>query len=559
MAEREDPYVSLRNPDFRWYVASLVAMTLGTMIQATVVAWQVYDITHDPLSLGLVGLAEALPFIAASLYAGHVADLYDRKLLSLAAIAVQTGCGAVLLAYTLRPAVLAGGRVWPIYAVVFASGLVRSFLQPARTALGAEIVPRETYANAVAWRSSLWQFAAVVGPAVGGLLYGFSGGRAVAPYAAETVLCAIGLVLFARVRYTRTPAEAVEELSIAENLTVGIRFLLRQPELLGAQVLDLFSVLFGGAPALLPIFASDILRVGPEGLGVLRAAPAAGAVVMSLVLAHRKLRNAGRTLFVCVAAFGLCWVFFALSHSFWLSLALLAISGMTERERGDPLHPAHHPHAGAPAGTGVGGEPDLHRLVERDRIVRVRRRRQAAGDGELRALRGIGDARRGRRHRGRHARAPAAGRAELTEARRTRQIRLRRPDRSVDTADTALARGSPCAARSALTRRSSIQTAGSTIFDLSQTAGEVFCLLLRRRITAGSRGGPSCEWGAGAVNSGHSGLDKKNLPTRVNEAYTGARSPPRSRWVVFDKTQASGYGYADGATRGRVPHDHLAE
>lgn len=330
MAEREDPYVSLRNPDFRWYVASLVAMTLGTMIQATVVAWQVYDITHDPLSLGLVGLAEALPFIAASLYAGHVADLYDRKLLSLAAIAVQTGCGAVLLAYTLRPAVLAGGRVWPIYAVVFASGLVRSFLQPARTALGAEIVPRETYANAVAWRSSLWQFAAVVGPAVGGLLYGFSGGRAVAPYAAETVLCAIGLVLFARVRYTRTPAEAVEELSIAENLTVGIRFLLRQPELLGAQVLDLFSVLFGGAPALLPIFASDILRVGPEGLGVLRAAPAAGAVVMSLVLAHRKLRNAGRTLFVCVAAFGLCWVFFALSHSFWLSLALLAISGMTD-------------------------------------------------------------------------------------------------------------------------------------------------------------------------------------------------------------------------------------
>ena len=177
MAEPHDAYVSLRNPAFRWFVASLVAMTLGTMIQGTVVGWQVYAITRDPLALGLVGLAEALPFIGAALYAGHLADLYDRKRLSLAAIAVQTACAGVLLAFTLRPALLAGGRVWPIFAVVFASGLARSFLQPARTALGAEIVPRETYANAVAWRSSLWQFAAVVGPALGGVLYGFSGAR----------------------------------------------------------------------------------------------------------------------------------------------------------------------------------------------------------------------------------------------------------------------------------------------------------------------------------------------------------------------------------------------
>src|SRR6185436_10546061 len=122
MAERHDPYVSLRNPAFRWFVASLVAMTLATMIQATVVGWQVYAITRDPLALGLVGLAEAIPFIGAALYAGHVADLYDRKRLALAAMAVQTLCGAMLLAYAVRPGVLAGGRVWPIYAVVFTSG-----------------------------------------------------------------------------------------------------------------------------------------------------------------------------------------------------------------------------------------------------------------------------------------------------------------------------------------------------------------------------------------------------------------------------------------------------
>jgi MFS family permease len=327
MAERHDPYVSLRNPAFRWYVASLVAMTLGTMIQATVVAWQVYALTHDPLSLGLVGLAEAVPFITAALYAGHVADLHDRKRLSLVAIAVQSACGALLLGYTLRPGMVHAGRVWPIYAVVFASGLARSFLQPARTALGAEIVPRETYANAVAWRSSLWQFAAVVGPAVGGLLYGFSG--ATAAYVAETTLCVVGFVLFARVAYVRGPA-AAREGTIGDNLTAGIRFLLTQPELLGAQVLDLFSVLFGGATALLPIFASDYLHVGPQGLGVLRAAPAAGAVVMSVLLAHRRLRRAGRRLFVCVAAFGVCWLVFAVSRSFWLSLVVLTISGMVD-------------------------------------------------------------------------------------------------------------------------------------------------------------------------------------------------------------------------------------
>jgi len=327
MTERHDPYVSLRNSNFRWYLGSTVAFTLGAMIQAVVVAWQVYAITKDPLSLGLVGLAEALPFIGAALYAGHIADRHDRKRLALLSLGVQTLCGIALLALTIAPGALHAGRIWPIYAVMLVSGLARSFLTPARTALGAEIVPRETYANAVAWRSSLWQFAAVIGPALGGMLYGFSG--AVASYVTETVLCAIAFLLFARIGYARRPV-APREGTIGDNLTIGIRFLLQQPQLLGAQVLDLFSVLFGGAPALLPIFAADMLHVGPQGLGVLRAAPAAGAVVMSVLLTHRRLRHAGRKLFVAVAIFGLSWVFFALSRSFWLSLALLALSGMAD-------------------------------------------------------------------------------------------------------------------------------------------------------------------------------------------------------------------------------------
>ena len=327
MIEPHDPYVALRNRNFRWYVASLVAFTMGTQIQATVVAWQVYAITKDPLALGLVGLAEALPFIGAALHAGHVADRHDRKNLSLIALTVQALCVAALLTFTVQPDILAGGRIWPVYGVVFASGLARSFLQPARTALGAEIVPRETYANAVAWRSSLWQFAAVAGPAAGGILYGFSGPGAA--YATATAFCTLAFLLFARIAYTRRPV-AAQESTIRENLTRGIRFLLTQPVLLGAQLLDLFSVLFGGAVALLPIFASEYLHVGPQGLGVLRAAPAAGAVVMSVFLAHRKLRRAGRTLLLCVAAFGVCWIVFALSRSFWLSLTVLVISGMTD-------------------------------------------------------------------------------------------------------------------------------------------------------------------------------------------------------------------------------------
>ncbi|HST06941.1 MAG TPA: MFS transporter [Gemmatimonadaceae bacterium] len=327
MAERHDPYVSLRNANFRWYVTSLMALTLGTQIQATVVAWQVYALTKDPLTLGLVGLAEALPFIAAALYAGHIADRHNRKALSLFAMAVQVLCGGALLALTINARRFLVGTVAPIYVVVCVSGLARSFLSPARTALGAEIVPRETYTNAITWRASLWEFAAVVGPAAGGMLYGFSGARLA--YIVEVVLCVIALGLFARIIYQHRPPP-IADATIGQNLTVGIRFLLTQPELLGAQMLDLFSVLFGGAPALLPIFTSDILHAGPQALGVLRAAPAAGAVLISVLLVHRKLRNAGPTLFACVAAFGMCWIFFALSRWLWLSLALLFISGMVD-------------------------------------------------------------------------------------------------------------------------------------------------------------------------------------------------------------------------------------
>jgi len=325
---RHDPYAALRIPNFRWFVASLMAMTVATQIQAVVVAWQIYELTHDPLSLGLIGLAEAVPFIGVALFAGHVADRVNRLRVSLVALTALFLCSLALLGFTLRPGIISVGRIWPIYLVIFLSGIARSFLQPARSALGAELVPRELYPNAVTWRSSTWQLAEVVGPAIGGLVYGF--GSATAAYGTDAAIMAIGVLSLARMRHSTAPSTVANE-SFLESLATGVRFVRGQPVILGALTLDLFSVLFGGAVALLPVFAAEILHVGPQGLGVLRAAPAVGAVLMSIVLAHLPpLRRAGRALLISVAIFGLSIIGFGLSRDFLLSIALLAVSGMSD-------------------------------------------------------------------------------------------------------------------------------------------------------------------------------------------------------------------------------------
>jgi MFS family permease len=329
-----DPYAALRFPNFRRFIASVVTLTVATQIQAVVVGWQVYAVTKDPLSLGLVGLAEAVPFIAIALFAGHVADRTDRRRVVALATVAMLLCAAALFAFTVIPAALGHGQVWPVFAVIFASGVARSFLQPARQALGAELVPRELYPNAVAWRSSVWQFAAVVGPALGGLLYGF-GGPEVA-YGVDVALVVVALAAIVRLGRLILPSAPIPvtlaaDVSMAESLGAGIRFVRREPVLLAALTLDLFSVFFGGATALLPIFAADILHVGPEGLGLLRAAPSVGAVVMSLVLAHRPpLRRSGAALLVNVALFGIAMIGFGLSRHFVLSTVLLAISGAVD-------------------------------------------------------------------------------------------------------------------------------------------------------------------------------------------------------------------------------------
>ena len=324
-----DSYAALRHREFRWFIVSLFAMVVSSQLQAVVVGWQVYRITHDPLSLGLIGLAEALPFIAVALPAGYLADRRNRRTISATALLVLALCSVVLLVLSATPGLLARTGVLPVYATIFASGIARSILQPARQAMSAEIIPREMYQNAIAWRSSTWQTASVIGPAIGGLLYGFAG--AVAAYGVAAVLMAIALVGFLHVQYEPRARTNAGDASMSAELMTGLRFVWREPAILGALSLDLFSVFLGGAEALLPVFASEILKVGPQGLGLLRAAPAAGAVTMGIFLAHRPpFERAGRTMLIAVAVFALGILGFGLSRSFWLSLALLALSGMAD-------------------------------------------------------------------------------------------------------------------------------------------------------------------------------------------------------------------------------------
>lgn len=326
MAEKHDPYAALRIRDFLWLIASYAISTVAREAQIVVVGWQVYDVTRDPLSLGMIGLAEALPFIAVSLYAGHVADRTSRRGLVIAGTFGMLLSAIALLLFT-HSGMIARGHVWPIYLVIFLSGIARSFTRPAFTALSADVVPRESFANAVTWRSSTWQLAAVIGPALGGLVYGFAGTEAA--YAGVSSMMALSLVMLVLVSHRGAPAAAAD-IPIGESLRIGIRFLFEQPVVLAAMTLDLFSVLFGGATALLPIFAR-LLHAGPEGLGILRAAPAVGSLITGLYLAHRRpMRRAGFALFTAVAIFGLSIIAFALSRNFVLSVAILTISGMAD-------------------------------------------------------------------------------------------------------------------------------------------------------------------------------------------------------------------------------------
>jgi MFS family permease len=317
----QDAYASLRFPEYRAFLASMGGVFVATQIQSAVLGWQVYALTRDPLSLGLVGLAEALPFLALTLVGGWAADRLDRRRLSLASLAVVAASGLVLLLLSLGTP----RSPWPFYGAQALAGLGRAFFRPTSAALGTELVPREHYQNAAAWRSSVFHTAMVLGPALGGGLIALGGPRLA--YAVVLALAAVGLAALAGIAPRPRPAPPPDE-GLLAGLSDGVRFVFAQPVLLGALSLDLFAVLFGGAAALLPVFARDVLEVGEVGFGFLRAAPALGSVVTGLALARLGgFQRAGRALLWCVAFFGVTWIAFALSRSYALSVALLALGG----------------------------------------------------------------------------------------------------------------------------------------------------------------------------------------------------------------------------------------
>lgn len=311
-------------PDFVLYEIARFFIVAALEMQSVAVGWQVYEITHRALDLGLVGLAQFLPGVLLFLIAGHAADRHDRRRLLNICYSGFIVCSALLLALTVR-----GWRsVHLIYLVLLVLGVVRCFNWPASRALLPQLVPMEYFSKAVAWNASTFQAATILGPAVGGVLYALTGGPA-AVYASSAVLSAIALAATLRIR-SRSQTRPAEEMTVS-TMMAGFHYVWREKVVLGSISLDMFAVLLGGAVALLPVYASEILKTGPWGLGLLRSAPGVGAAMMAIFLARRPIRGrAGMIMLGCVAGFGVFTILFGVSRSLMLSLVALLLVGATD-------------------------------------------------------------------------------------------------------------------------------------------------------------------------------------------------------------------------------------
>lgn len=301
-------------------------MTMAFQMQEVIIGWTVFALTKDPLALGLVGLIAVLPEISVSLYTGHISDRKDRKVITLTAMGVLMGLAVVFLVLSsnMHEAYSRFG-VMPIYEILFCAGISFGFLSPSISAFGLQLLPEELYANASSWRSSTWQTGAIAGPALGGLLYGFIGPTW--SFGVVLLFFVIAITCMAMIPSKGVP-KLIEGETLGESLKKGIQFVFRNQVIVGSLSLDLFAVLFGGAVAMLPFFASDILMIGPTGFGILRAAPSIGAVVVALWMTQRPLKGfIGKKLFFAVMGFGLTIIVFGLSQNVYLSLAMLALGG----------------------------------------------------------------------------------------------------------------------------------------------------------------------------------------------------------------------------------------
>ena len=312
------------HPDFVRFQRARFFIVITLEMQSVAVGWQVFEITKRPLDLGLVGLAQFLPGILLFLLSGQAVDRFNRRKLLTFCYGGFALCSGLLLAIAQHGV----HSAYPIYAVIALVGAVRSFNGPTARAILPQLVPEQHFPNAVAWNASIFQTATILGPAIGGLLYAFAHGPSVV-YGAAGLIAVASMLSTLRIR-PRTTRRPRQQISLTTVLA-GLRYIWQQKLILGSISLDLFAVLLGGAVALLPVYAREILKTGPWGLGLLRSAPGVGAAAMALLLAHRPVRRrAGATMLWCVTGFGVFTILFGISHNLWLSLIALVLVGATD-------------------------------------------------------------------------------------------------------------------------------------------------------------------------------------------------------------------------------------
>lgn len=324
---KPDPYAALRYKEFRSYIGLRFFFTFAYQMQAIVLGIYIYQLTKDPLALGFIGLCEAIPAITIALYGGYIADKSEKRGLLLKIFSSVFLCSVVMLFVTSAPLRSHISDYWTVkilYGMVFCIGLARGFFGPANFSLQASIVPKEVYPNASTWSSSSWQMASILGPAAGGLIYGFFGITVAYVVIIAFIFIALICIFFLKVHQpTFTPKEG-----IVKSLTEGINFVFKTKMMVWAMSLDLFSVFFGGAVAILPVFANDILKVGPEGLGFMRAAVSAGSVFTMLAMTRfSPMNKPWRNLLIAVTGFGLSIICWSLSKNFYLTLFFLFMEG----------------------------------------------------------------------------------------------------------------------------------------------------------------------------------------------------------------------------------------
>jgi MFS family permease len=328
---KNDPYEALRIPPFRIFLILRFGLVFAWAMQFVVIEWEVYQLTKDPFSLGIIGLMEVIPALSMALYAGHFVDQTEKRNLLVKCILafLVISSGLFLLTWSTFNHTLATDQiVWGIYGLVFLGGIIRAFIGPTVFSLFSLVVPKKSYANGSTWSSSAWQIGNVLGPAVGGFTIGFLG----VDWSMLIIVFVAVISLIALLNIPRQPVMNTKKGEpIMESLKEGLRFVFKTKEVLGAISLDMFAVLFGGAVALLPIFATDILQVGSTGFGFLRAAPAVGSFLTMLVVAYFPLtKNAGKKLLIAVFGFGASIIVFGISNIYWISIIALFASGVTD-------------------------------------------------------------------------------------------------------------------------------------------------------------------------------------------------------------------------------------